>query len=69
MQQTKPTFKQILANLKIDSLNEMQLASIEANKSHSDIILLSDTGSGKTLGYLLPVLELLDFEKPETRPL
>jgi len=69
MQQTKPTFKQILANLKIDSLNEMQLASIEANKSHSDIILLSDTGSGKTLGYLLPVLELLDFEKPGTQAL
>ena len=69
MQQTKPSFKQILTSLKIDSLNDMQLASIEANKSHADIILLSDTGSGKTLGYLLPILESLDYEKPGTQAL
>ena len=51
---------QILSFLKIKELNEMQLAALEANKSDNDIILLSDTGSGKTLGFLLPMLELMD---------
>ena len=50
----------ILSALRIDALNEMQQASIQANKESDNIILLSDTGSGKTLGFLLPVLESLD---------
>jgi len=40
----------------IESLNAMQLATLEANEKEQDIILLSPTGSGKTLAYLLPVL-------------
>ena len=57
---------QILANLQIEALNEMQQASIEANKKHDDVILLSATGSGKTLAYLLPVLESLDYSNTST---
>lgn len=53
--------KTVLHNLKISSLNEMQHASINA-AIERDIILLSPTGSGKTLGFLLPVLNSL---KPE----
>lgn len=45
-----------LANLKIESLNEMQQASFEAHTKDQDIILLSPTGSGKTLAFLLPLL-------------
>ena len=44
----------------IESLNAMQLATLEANKKEQDIILLSPTGSGKTLAYLLPVLMSLN---------
>lgn len=51
--------EQSLHNLKIDTLNEMQEAAIKATEK-SDIILLSPTGSGKTLGFLLPLLTLLD---------
>ncbi|GAT63716.1 superfamily II DNA and RNA helicase [Paludibacter jiangxiensis] len=40
----------------IESLNAMQLATLDANETGKDIILLSPTGSGKTLAYLLPVL-------------
>ena len=40
----------------IESLNAMQLATLEANENEQDIILLSPTGSGKTLAYLIPVL-------------
>lgn len=47
----------------------MQNASIEANKVHNDVILLGDTGSGKTLSFLLPVLELLDADNPKTQAL
>jgi len=46
----------------IESLNKMQLATLEANKKEKDIILLSPTGSGKTLAYLLPVLMSLNPE-------
>lgn len=52
--------KKALENLKITELNEMQLASLEANKTAGDIVLLSPTGSGKTLAFLLPLLTLLD---------
>jgi len=53
-----------LENLKIASLNEMQLASLEANKTGDDIVLLSPTGSGKTLAFLLPIVNLLDSTIP-----
>jgi superfamily II DNA/RNA helicase len=47
-----------LDNLKITALNEMQNAAIAADAKR-DLILLSPTGSGKTLGFLLPVLKSL----------
>ena len=52
----------ILENLKIAALNEMQIASIEASKKKGDIVLLSPTGSGKTLGFLLPIISRMDPE-------
>ena len=55
---------QALENLKIEALNPMQEASIDAWREGKDLILLSPTGSGKTLAYLLPLLEGL---KPEVK--
>jgi ATP-dependent RNA helicase DeaD len=52
----------ILLNLGIDSLNEMQEAAGESILNENNILLLSPTGSGKTLGFLLPVFELLQPE-------
>ncbi|MGI4021880.1 MAG: DEAD/DEAH box helicase [Janthinobacterium lividum] len=60
--------KQALLNLKINALNEMQQAAIGAAKK-SDLILLSPTGSGKTLGFLLPLLDLLDANVPTVQAL
>jgi superfamily II DNA/RNA helicase len=60
--------KQALLNLKINALNEMQQAAISAAKK-SDLILLSPTGSGKTLGFLLPLLDLLDANIPTVQAL
>jgi superfamily II DNA/RNA helicase len=51
--------KKALENLEIAELNEMQNAAISAAKK-SDVILLAPTGSGKTLGFLLPLLSVLD---------
>ncbi len=52
--------KAVLEKLKIEQLNEMQEASMKAIATGNDVILLSPTGSGKTLGFLLPVLKKLD---------
>ncbi|KIC89577.1 helicase [Flavihumibacter sp. ZG627] len=59
----------MLSAFKIEALNDMQIASIEANKAHDNVLLLSATGSGKTLAYLLPILELLDNSKKTTQAL
>jgi superfamily II DNA/RNA helicase len=50
----------ILAKLKIEALNPMQVAAGEAILTKSNVVLLSPTGSGKTLAFLLPILEQLD---------
>ena len=54
-----PYLSKALENLKIEALNPMQEASIDAWREGKDLILLSPTGSGKTLAYLLPLLESL----------
>lgn len=51
--------EKILGNLKIASLNEMQQAAIAAADKGKDVVLLAPTGSGKTIGFLLPVLKNL----------
>jgi ATP-independent RNA helicase DbpA len=60
--------KKSLENLKIAELNEMQHAALNAAK-RGDMILLSPTGSGKTLGFLLPLLGLLDSAIPTVQAL
>lgn len=52
-----------LKNLNISSLNAIQEASLEADKKGNDLVLLAPTGSGKTLGFLLPVLNRLNPDK------
>ena len=69
MKTKKYSLENILANLKIDALNEMQMATIEASKEKEDLVLLSATGSGKTLAFLLPILENLDEENKNTQAL
>jgi len=67
MQQKNYSIETVLNNLRIPALNEMQLASLEANANNNNVVLLSATGSGKTLAFLLPVLELLDINNKETQ--
>ncbi|HMI60753.1 MAG TPA: DEAD/DEAH box helicase, partial [Puia sp.] len=63
------TISKMLTPLKIDELNELQLAALKAGQEDKDLVLLSDTGSGKTLGYLLPILALMDEKATGTQAL
>ena len=46
-----------LKNLKIAAVNDMQWKAVQHCRSERGMILLSPTGTGKTLAYLLPLLE------------
>lgn len=50
---------EILKRLQIEALNEMQQAMAAESQKSNNIVLLSPTGSGKTLGFLLPLLSQL----------
>ena len=53
--------EKILGKLHITQLNEMQQHAAEAiTGSDGDVVLLSPTGTGKTLAYLLPLTQLVD---------
>lgn len=46
-----------LQALGIEAINSMQEDMLCEMRKHNSVVLLSPTGSGKTLGYLLPVVE------------
>lgn len=50
---------QILTSLGIPALNPMQEAAQKAIRQDNDTFLIAPTGSGKTVGFLLPLLDLL----------
>ena len=54
--------QQILQNLKIERLTSMQEAAAEAYGERRDLVLLSPTGTGKTLAFLLPLVQSLQAE-------
>ena len=55
--------KEILNNIReklgITQLNEMQRAMIESINERGDVVLLSPTGTGKTLAFIIPLLKEL----------
>jgi len=51
--------KDILPRLGIEVLNDMQKAAYNVICKEKEVVLLAPTGSGKTLGFLLPVLHEL----------
>ncbi len=50
---------QYLQRLNIELLKPMQIEAIKKIKPGKDVIILSPTGSGKTLSFLLPLIEML----------
>lgn len=59
----------VLGRLQLEALKPMQEATLKAVETHHDIVLRAPTGSGKTLGFLLPVLSLLQKDKEGTQAL
>ena len=52
--------EKLLLKLGITELNEMQKETQRAILAYKEVVLLSPTGTGKTLAFLLPILENLD---------
>jgi superfamily II DNA/RNA helicase len=50
----------ILKKLQITALNPMQQEAIQSIENNTNSIILSPTGTGKTLAFLLPILKTLD---------
>lgn len=61
--------KDILDKFGIEQLNQMQEEAISAIHSNSEIVLLSPTGTGKTLAFLLPIINELDSDCEEIQVL
>lgn len=59
----------ILDKLGIKELNTMQKEAKFAIHSNPNVVLLSPTGTGKTLAFLLPIIEELDKESEEIQSL
>jgi superfamily II DNA/RNA helicase len=51
----------------ITSPTEVQSLVFENIKNHKDMVVQAQTGSGKTLSYLLPLFEKIDTTKRETQ--
>lgn len=61
--------KDILEKLNIEALNSMQEEAIATIEKTANTILLSPTGTGKTLAFLLPIIKNLDLDNPEVQAL
>ena len=59
----------ILTKLNIQALNPMQEEAISVIKTTTNTILLSPTGTGKTLAFSLPLLKTLDSDSKEIQAL
>ena len=58
---------EILQKMGIEALNPMQEEAIEAINSSKETLILSPTGTGKTLAFLLPLIKMLDPNLSETQ--
>ncbi|MBP6230239.1 MAG: DEAD/DEAH box helicase [Paludibacteraceae bacterium] len=54
-----------LSKFGITTLNPMQEEASKTIRKKSDVVLLSPTGTGKTLAFLLPLIERLDANCPD----
>jgi superfamily II DNA/RNA helicase len=63
------TQQDILEKLQIEALNPMQIEAVSVIEKNANTILLSPTGTGKTLAFSLPLLKSLDPECKDVQAL
>ncbi len=61
--------QEILAKMGISELNPMQQEALQIIDTAEETILLSPTGTGKTIAFLLPLIERLDLQLQEVQAL
>ena len=66
---SKKNQKNILDKFSIEKLNPMQEEAKLAIHSNSEVVVLSPTGTGKTLAFLLPIIKELDSACSEIQAL
>lgn len=59
----------ILKKMEVSQLNPMQLEADNAILNNNEVVLLSPTGTGKTLAFLLPIIKQLDKNLNEIQAL
>ena len=69
MSSTKKNQKNILQKLSIEQLNPMQEEAKLAIHSNPEVVLISPTGTGKTLAFLLPIIQNLNADCAEVQAL
>ncbi|HNP18847.1 MAG TPA: DEAD/DEAH box helicase [Fulvivirga sp.] len=69
MSSTIKSQKEILDKLGFEALNPMQVEAQATILSNAEIVLLSPTGTGKTLAFLLPIIASLDPDCSEIQAL
>jgi superfamily II DNA/RNA helicase len=69
MAQAMKNREEILAKMGIAALNPMQNDALKIIKNSEETILLSPTGTGKTIAFLLPIIDLLNQEIAEVQVL
>ncbi len=57
-----PTTADLLKNLSIEALNPMQEAALRKAAVSPNLMLLAPTGSGKTIAFLIPVIQQLSSD-------
>ena len=62
-------WKDLLLKLGISELNPMQEEAITAIQKNNEVILLSPTGTGKTIAFLIPVLDKINPDLLEVQTL
>lgn len=58
-----------LKNLGIEQLNTMQEECLLKSKTSENLVLISPTGTGKTLAFLFPLLDKIDLDKQRIQAL
>ena len=63
------TQEDILEKLQIEALNPMQEEATSVIEKNNNTILLSPTGTGKTLAFLLPIIKVLNPDSDDVQAL